>query len=368
MAGKGSRPFLATEICIGILGATQGDLNYLLTPMKAMFAHGVQTLVVLGDFGFVWARKSRTQELDIITDELAANGQHLFYVDGNHEDFTELSTYPVSDDGVRWVRPNIGHLPRGYRTVLASGETLAALGGANSIDKDLHVGGGGWWAEESITDRDLDTLGTEPVDILIGHDAPLAVTFLDAALAGTGQTRSEEMRAYARAGRRLFHRGFLQVRPKLYLGGHYYVTGDETVHYNDEGGGFDTRVVLLSAIRSPHTSQAVLDVRTREVKLVSPEAAVIELTGRESGRWEVQTQSSHYVFDFDAGTVTRHPGRGASPTINDRTRPLRTIERCRVGKRGAWYMEPNGGYTDPTDYYWAVCTEIRSIERLPDEA
>lgn len=354
---------------IGVLGATQGDLDYLLTAMKTMLSHGAETIVILGDFGFVWSRKSSSQGLDTISAELSVHEKTLFFVDGNHEDFSELSNYPVSDDGVRWVRPNIGHLPRGYRAVLASGDTLAALGGANSIDKDLKVGGHNWWEEESITDADLKSLGTEPVDILIGHDAPLQLPFLDAALVDTGSSRSQEMRDYAEAGRRQFHRGFLQVRPKLYLGGHYYVTGDQTVSYSDDGESFETRVVLLSAIRSPHTSQAILDVLTRDVEPIPlGSATVTELTGQESGRWKVQTQSSSYVFDFDAGTVTRHPGRGAAPTINDLTRPLRAIEQCRVGAGGAWTMRPDGGYSDPVDFYWAVSTEIRSIERIVDEA
>jgi len=86
-----------------------------------------------------------------------------------------------------------------------------------------------------------------------------------------------------------------------------------------------------------------------------------ELRGVEGGQWRVETQSSHYIFDLDAGTVTRHPGLGAPSTINDTARPLRAIERCRVGETGAWTMRSDGGYTDPVDFYWQVSTEIRSI-------
>jgi hypothetical protein len=72
---------------------------------------------------------------------LHAKGQTLYFVDGNHEDFTALYKFPISADGLRWVRPNIVHLPRGYRTTLVSGRTLAALGGANSVDFALRYVG-----------------------------------------------------------------------------------------------------------------------------------------------------------------------------------------------------------------------------------
>lgn len=355
---------LADAQQIGVLGATQGDLTYLLAAMGTMSGRGVKALLVLGDFGFLWPRTSSAEELDTISRELSIHDQTLFFVDGNHEDFTALNSYLVSGDGLRRVRPNVIHLPRGYRTVLASGVTLAALGGANSIDKDRRVEGKEWWAEESITDEDLATLGPDPVDILVGHDAPYPLPALDAALDATGHTRSEEMRAYARAGRLQFQRGFLRVRPKLYLGSHYYVAVDETVSYGDGVDEFDTRVFLLSANRSSRYSQAVLNVSNRDVEMFQPDnGAVMELTGRETGRWKVFTQSSQYLFDFDSGTVTRYPGQAASESINDTTRPLRAIERCKVGERGAWTMHPEGGYADPVDFYWQVSTEIRSIEK-----
>ncbi|MEX1080170.1 MAG: hypothetical protein WED09_13805 [Homoserinimonas sp.] len=65
-------------------------------------------------------------------------------------------------------------------------------------------------------------------------------------------------------------------------------------------------------------------------------------------------------------TVRRVPGSGAAPSINDRTRPLRTIETCRVGERGAWTMHTDGR-SDTVDFYWHYTSDIRSIERLADD-
>ena len=69
---------------------------------------------------------------------------------------------------------------------------------------------------------------------------------------------------------------------------------------------------------------------------------VTELTGKEGGTWRVVTRDSNHYFDLDFGTVTRVRGANAGPTINDRTRPLRTIDGLRVGERGRWTMLTDG--------------------------
>lgn len=46
-----------------------------------------------------------------------------------------------------------------------------------------------------------------------------------------------------------------------------------------------------------------------------------ELTENDRGRYRVHTHTSYYDFDLDLGTVTRHPGPTAPPTINDGMKP-----------------------------------------------
>jgi hypothetical protein len=91
---------------------------------------------------------------------------------------------------------------------------------------------------------------------------------------------------------------------------------------------------------------------------------VTELHGDEGGRWEVKTQGSVHIFDLDVPNVTRHPGVGAQPSVNDVTRPLRNIEACAVGKRGYWTMEPDHYLLD---HYWQITSSIVRITRCPDE-
>lgn len=91
-----------------------------------------------------------------------------------------------------------------------------------------------------------------------------------------------------------------------------------------------------------------------------------ELTGEEGGRWRVWTQASHYDVDLDAMTITRVPGPSAPPTVNDVTRPIREIHRCRVGARGYWTMRPTTPI-DVIDKYWQLTSEISRIEQLGDD-
>ena len=93
-----------------------------------------------------------------------------------------------------------------------------------------------------------------------------------------------------------------------------------------------------------------------------------DLTGHEGGVWRVRTQASSYIFDLDQMTVTRHPGPNSQPGINDVTRPIRTIDACRVREEGRWTMRSEGGLLDPIDWYWQISTVIRQIEQIdPDD-
>jgi hypothetical protein len=264
ISGLGS---LSSVSHIGFAGDIHGDMRQMFRATQEMHDHGISQLVVLGDFGFIWGGRNWDNDVDKLSRRLRAAGQSLHFVDGNHEDFTRLLKFPVTNDGLRWIRPNIAHIPRGYRSALSSGLTLAALGGANSLDIDYRVPGQSIWHQEAITESDLGELGREPADILIGHDAPLNVPALDAVLASAKDGWSAASLDYAARGREMFHRGFMQVKPKLYLGGHYHQHVDQIVSYSSGEPEFRTRVVILDRM-GDHTSVslAVLDVETLELE------------------------------------------------------------------------------------------------------
>ena len=90
---------------------------------------------------------------------------------------------------------------------------------------------------------------------------------------------------------------------------------------------------------------------------------VSELRGDEGGAWRVTTRDSTHFFDLDLGTVTRVPGVNAPPTINDRPRPLRTIDTLKVGHRGRWTMLTDG-WDDDIEFYWASTSTVAEIEAI----
>ena len=96
---------LSTATRIGVLGDLHGDMEHALSVCARMHERGVHTLVVLGDFGFIWPRRNWGIDLSKLSRRLAARQQRLFFCDGNHEDFTRLYRHPVSGDGLRWLRP-----------------------------------------------------------------------------------------------------------------------------------------------------------------------------------------------------------------------------------------------------------------------
>jgi predicted phosphodiesterase len=247
---------------IGLIGDLHGDVGALLAIARAMRERDVDVLLALGDVGLLWPGRNWSNQASKISKRLGSRHQVLYWVDGNHDDHRLLTSFAIAPDGTRPIRENVIHLPRGYRTTLASGRTLAALGGANSIDFEHRAEGVTWWPEEAITDADLQSLGTDHVDVLAGHDAPLDVPSLDRALASSDHSWSTQARAYAEEGRRRFHRGFLQVSPLLYLGGHYHQPIDEVVGYFGGAHGFRTRVVLLDMVQNEGASCAILDVHT----------------------------------------------------------------------------------------------------------
>jgi predicted phosphodiesterase len=278
-------PTLQAATHIGLIGDLHGDLGALLTISRSMRARGVDVLLALGDLGLVWGGSDNwSNRLSRLSKRLESRNQILYWVDGNHDDHRRLSTFPVDADGLRRLRGNIIHLPRGYRTVLRSGKTLLALGGANSIDYETRVEGLTWWPEEAISKADLEAVGQEHADIMVGHDAPLNLPSLDLVLAKKVAQWSSKGLEYAEHGRKQFHEAFLRSSPDLYVGGHYHQPVDERVEYGTGAGRFQARVVLLDQVQDAHRACcAVLSVGCLDLKYFDRAGKLIPSVGDTGG-------------------------------------------------------------------------------------
>jgi hypothetical protein len=280
-AVKNDEPTLRTTSLLGFLGDTHGSWEHLEMSLSRFDEHRAKVVIQLGDFGFVWPRENIDRDLDRIESTLGNYGQTLLFVDGNHEWFPKLYEYPIGEDGVRWLRPRVGHLPRGFRTVLRNGLILGALGGAGSIDRYVanRVEGESWWPEETITDADLEALGTEVVDILVGHEAPYG---LDSLSAGPGRWGYPGW-LHAVESRDRYMRAFWNVKPRLSLSGHWHImtTGIiESFHPDPDPGGrrieFVTRAVVLDADGPASYSLATLDIDSMQLRVFTRHGQEVE--------------------------------------------------------------------------------------------
>lgn len=131
----------------------------------------------LGDFG-IWPGIEGRRYLDSVSAVLDLVHAQLWFVDGNHEDFPQLAQ--MADRTLRSgrveVRPNIFHLPRGYRWKW-HGLTWLACGGGVSLDKAARTEGVDWWPEEEITStQEAALIAAGHADVMVCHDCPAQVT------------------------------------------------------------------------------------------------------------------------------------------------------------------------------------------------
>lgn len=127
---------------------------------------------------------------------------------------------------------------------------------------------------EQIKEDDLAALGTDPVDVLLSHDAPNDIPYLRLILRGNEKRWDPRGLAYANAGQAQFQRGFLQVKPNLTVGGHYHLFVNQTI----ERDGFTSRHVILDLDDRTAVSQAVLDTDTLELSFFRLDGAPVRHT------------------------------------------------------------------------------------------
>lgn len=207
-----------------VAGDWHGNTLCALDAITAAARQDATVVVQLGDFGFWTPGRSTDRYLDAVHEECARHKINLLWIDGNHECFPALGALPVDPDtGLRRIRPNLFHLPRGVRWIW-HGRTWMALGGAHSVDRQLRVQGKDWWPEEFLSEADLLRATTSgPVDVLLTHDCPDRVDI--PGLAAPGVFPAEEI-AVSEAHRWLVGQVVDATTPAVLLHGHYHVRYD----------------------------------------------------------------------------------------------------------------------------------------------
>jgi hypothetical protein len=226
-----------------VLGDTHGNLSWCKLMIEKALEEECDGILQLGDFG-IWPKGDFVFQLNYQLDKA---GLHLWFVDGNHEDFEQLLAIETDLGGKRTVASHITHLPRGHRWTW-QGRKFLALGGAYSVDRPRRVKFVSWWPQETISFQDVERclLKPDPVDVMVCHDAPAGSPALGPVTAGDVDRFPE---SYENRERVL--QVVEAVRPSLLLHGHYHrcyshrlPVKDFTVRVegfacDDDGGAWD---------------------------------------------------------------------------------------------------------------------------------
>jgi len=164
---------------IWISGDTHGYYDELMARLARSGAQPGDTIIVTGDFGFVW----RHPEIRAAFFKLRKENYRFLFVDGNHEGFEMLAGFPLSDfcgGKAQIIEPNIVHLMRGeYYNI--EGRSIFTFGGAYSHDRAMRQIGYSWFKEELPSAEEYlhgeETLAAHDykVDYIITHTAPYSI-------------------------------------------------------------------------------------------------------------------------------------------------------------------------------------------------
>ncbi|ASA22663.1 metallophosphoesterase family protein [Paenibacillus donghaensis] len=104
-------------------------------------------IIIVGDFGLLWADDAEDR---FWLKWLTNKPWTTLFIDGNHENFNLLESYPVSEwngGNVHHITPSIIHLMRG-QVFEIEGKKFFTFGGSASHDKEYRKVDVSWWERE----------------------------------------------------------------------------------------------------------------------------------------------------------------------------------------------------------------------------
>ena len=139
-----------------ITGDTHGTIDYNKINIinNANILSKDDYLIIAGDFGGLFFEKELEKQLSYYT-KLPFM---VLFVDGNHENFDLINSYPVSiwnGGKVHIIKDNIIHLMRGQIFTI-EGKTIFTFGGGTSIDKMFRKEHVSWWKEEIPSEEEVE--------------------------------------------------------------------------------------------------------------------------------------------------------------------------------------------------------------------
>lgn len=135
-------------------------------------------LIICGDFGLVFEQEESKEERYWL-DWLDSKPWTTLFVDGNHENFDRLKTYPIQtkwDGKIQQISKKVYHLLRG-EVYQIEDQKIFAFGGAFSHDREYRIENETWWQEELPSLEECENAiqnlkrHNNKVDIIVTHEA-----------------------------------------------------------------------------------------------------------------------------------------------------------------------------------------------------
>ena len=156
-----------------------GDFHGHFGPVNTMIAKQNPSMILqCGDFGW-WPRVHGKQFQSgsgkyIPWDQYSLKNKDtkIFWCPGNHEDWESLNGI---DSDNNEVMKNVYYMERGTILELLDHRKCLFIGGGLSIDRKSRIERSpafGWFHEETISQKDIEELPDEEIDIIISHTGP----------------------------------------------------------------------------------------------------------------------------------------------------------------------------------------------------
>lgn len=142
---------------IFVTGDCHGSLNKIIDFIEKYDLQN-DGIIVCGDMGLYWRYDQKDAEENIKFYEEHCRGTHLYWLDGNHENFDIINSWNCDKNHLYNNSEHIHYCPRGFSGFIGD-KSVLFIGGADSVDKFIrkirHLG---WWEGEAITDADVDKI------------------------------------------------------------------------------------------------------------------------------------------------------------------------------------------------------------------
>ena len=147
---------------IFVTGDCHGNLTRIIDFIHKFDLKLGDSIIVLGDMGLFWRNDQKDAEYNIKYYEDNCNGVHLYWLDGNHENFDIINSWNKNKNYTYDNSDHIHYCPRGFETFIDidCGDHIEArkalfIGGADSVDKMWRTKHLSWWEDEKITEDDI---------------------------------------------------------------------------------------------------------------------------------------------------------------------------------------------------------------------